>query len=285
MARVKKKKKPLRGSIRQNTSRDAEHEGWLRWFGFWPRLALLVLGCIALLVLAGWLWRGQWPRQKRAELKEITLQATQEMGFAIKDLSVEGRKYTDKKELLDALRLSSGAPIFTFDPHGAYARIMKLPWTKSVVILRNLPNKIVVQLVERKPVARWQHDKKTIVIDAEGKELKAAKIDQFSHLPLIVGDVASTQTEELLSLLAGFPMISQSLKAAVRVAERRWNLHLRPDITVRLPEADVFDAMTRLTKLIKEQKITDRNVKAIDLRLAEKVFIEPIEMENGEDDK
>jgi len=280
MARVKKRKRPLRGSIRQNASRETDSKGWFHWFGFWPRLALLVLGCIALLVLAGWLWRGQWPRQQRAQLKETTLEVTQKIGFAIKALHVEGRKYTDKEELLSALKLSSGAPIFTFDPHAAYARIMKLPWTKSVVILRNLPNKIIVRLVEREPVARAQHDKKTIVIDAEGKELTAAKIDQFSHLPLIVGDVASSQTEALLSLLAKFPMISQRLKAAVRVAERRWNLHLRPNVTVRLPETGAHDAMIRLTKLIKEQKITDRNVKSIDLRLPEKVFIEPVEMES-----
>jgi cell division protein FtsQ len=149
--------------------------------------------------------------------------------------------------------------------------------------LRSLPHKITVHLVEREPVARWQHEDKTMVIDAEGFELTAAKVEQFPNLPLIVGDVEPKQTEALLSLLSEYPMVASRLKAAVRVAERRWNLHLQPNITVRLPEDYAQEAMARLTRLIKDQKITERDVKAIDLRLPEKVYIEPVNQDKPSD--
>ena len=65
------------------------------------------------------------------------------------------------------------------------------------------------------------------------------------------------------------------MKAAVRASERRWNLHLRPEIMVRLPEGNITSALQRLAQLIREQKILERNIVAIDLRFPDKFVIEP----------
>lgn len=273
MPRVKRK--PLRGSVQQNTAQD-NGENWMRFFGFWPRLALLVVGCIALIILTGWLWNGQWPRAKRHELKQATLEITQDIGFAIEDVTVEGRHYTDKKDILLALGISAGAPIYSFNPHNAQANIIKLPWVKSASILRSLPNRIIITIKERAPVAQWKRKNNTVIIDTDGTPISAASVSQFPSLPLIIGDVKPEQTKKLISILQEFPLITQRLKSAVRIAKRRWDLRLHPHITVRLPQQDVSHAMKRLKTLIKKQKIASRGVKAIDLRLRDKIFIEPI---------
>jgi cell division protein FtsQ len=66
------------------------------------------------------------------------------------------------------------------------------------------------------------------------------------------------------------------MTAAVRVGERRWDVHLEPDVIARLPEKDIDDALKRLSDLITDKKILERNVAAIDLRLPDRLVIEPV---------
>jgi len=277
MPRVKKKKKPLRGSVRQNTAtaKRGSNEESRPWFGFGARLALLILVTIAIIVSTAWLWRSEWPHRQARRATNAILRLTQKTGFAVTDVMVQGRHYTNKQALLEALGIKAGAPIVLFSPEQAHENIMALPWSESVSVLRSMPNKIIVRLSERQPMARWQHNGKTVVIDRDGKELTEAQADQFLNLPLVVGDAAPEQTKDLLSSLQAFPVVARLLKAAVRVGERRWNFYIQPNLLIRLPEDGIDDALVKLTTLIQEQKITDRNVVAVDLRLPDRMVIEP----------
>lgn len=270
MARVKKK--PLRGSVRQNTL-DLEENG--PRFTFGVRLALMVIGAIGMILLISWVWNSEWPRTLKAKVEQATLKATQKAGFAVADVIVEGRHYTDRTTLYYALGVEHKSPVFAFDPVKAHENIMNLPWTESVTVLRSMPNKIIIKLKERQPMARWQHNDQTIVIDSQGKPLTAAKPEQFAHLPLVVGMAAPEQTQTLLSLLQEFPVVADALKAAVRVGERRWNFFLRPNLLIRLPEHQTENALTKLTQLIQEQKILDRNIISVDLRIPDRMVIDP----------
>lgn len=274
MPRIAKKKKPLRGSVRQNTMIQRAQET-RPWFGFGARLALLVLCTMAIIVLSAWLWHSDWTHRQTQRAANAALNATRRAGFAVADVMVEGRYYTKREDLLAALGVTAGSPIFTFDPQDAHEKLMALPWTESVMVLRSLPNKIMVRLTERRPMARWQHDNKTTVIDREGRELTAAKPEQFPNLPLVVGDAAPEQTKALLAQLHAYPVVAQTLKAAVRVGKRRWNLYLQPNVLIRLPERGMPEALSKLTDLIQEQKITDRDILAVDMRLPDRLVIEP----------
>lgn len=275
MPRLMRKKKPLRGSVRQNTMLQRAREEAPPWFGFGARLALLVLGAIAVLLFSAWLWHSDWTHRQIQRVNDGTLNLTRRAGFSVSDVMVEGRYYTKREDILGALGVRAGSPIFTFDPQEAYGRIMALPWTESVSVLRSMPNKIIVRLAERHPMARWQHDEKTVVIDRVGRELAAAKPENFPNLPLVVGDAAPEQTKALLARLHAYPPIAQALKAAVRVGKRRWNLYLQPNILIRLPELDMDAALIKLTQLIQEQKIMERAIVAVDLRLPDRLVIEP----------
>jgi cell division protein FtsQ len=270
-------KKPLRASVRQNTMRRASDEegGWLPRLSFGVRLALMLLAAIGLLIFVSWSWHNRWPQRMAARFNDSVLRATQQTGFSVGDVTLEGRRYTDPQAVLAALGVTKDGPIFAFDPQGAYDKIMALPWTESVSVIRSLPHGIIIRLVEREPIARWQHDDKTVVIDGKGRELTAAKPEQFANLPLVVGNAAPAQTQALLMMLADYPVVARVLKAAVRVGQRRWNFYLQPDILVRLPEHDPDAALARLTRLIQNDKVLDRPIAAIDLRFADREILEP----------
>jgi cell division protein FtsQ len=246
-----------------------------RRIGFGVRLSLLAGSAIVIIGFAIWLLHSGWLERKAEEIKTASLQLTQKAHFAVHDIIVKGRQHTEKTDLFAALGVSEGTPIFAFDPAEAYTRIRALPWIASAVVERRLPDTIIVNLTERVPAARWQHDNQTVVIDSEGKELTGTKPEAFPNLPLVVGLGAPAQTQALQRALAAFPTIATAVKAAVRVSERRWDLHLQPNVIARMPEQNMEAALARLAKLIQEQKVLERNVVAVDLRLPDREFIEP----------
>ncbi len=266
---------PLRGSVSQNFSSRSRGRTSPPIFTLGWRLALLVGSAAMLLLLGTWLWHSGWPERQADRLANASLRMTKKARFALKDITVKGRKYTSKKEILDALGVSAGMPILAIDLDAAHTRLTQLPWIESVSIKRQLPDTLAVRLTEREPMARWQNGGQITVIDRKGAPLTIAKPEDFASLLLVVGPDAPKETEALLTALKDFPSIRQVLKAAVRVGERRWNLHLQPGMIARLPEDGMAAALKRLAYLIQEQKVLERNIVAIDLRQTDRFFIEP----------
>jgi cell division protein FtsQ len=63
------------------------------------------------------------------------------------------------------------------------------------------------------------------------------------------------------------------VRAAVLVAERRWNLKFKSGLDVRLPEEGAAQALETLMVLDREKKLLSRDLTAIDLRLPGRVTV------------
>jgi cell division protein FtsQ len=266
---------PLRGSVTQNTTSVRIRAKDKTRLSFLIRFSVLAGSLVIIFGVLLWLWHIGWPQRQTEKVMEAGLHVTQKAQFAVKDIVVEGRQQVSKDGLTSALGTIAGAPILSFDPVAAQNRIAKLPWVASAVVERRLPDTIVVKLTERVPMARWQHEDHTVVIDTEGAELPEAKLEQFQQLPLVVGSDAPGQASSLLDTLKEYPAITQHMTAAVRVGERRWDIHLQPKTVAKLPETNMTHALSRLSDLIVDQKILERDIVAIDLRDPSKLVIEP----------
>ena len=99
-----------------------------------------------------------------------------------------------------------------------------------------LPDTLVVEIVERRPLALWQHDKKFALIDEEGQVIVRDDVGPFRDLMVVVGEDAPANATALVQMLASEPELMRRVKAAVRVGGRRWNLRLADGIDVKLPE-------------------------------------------------
>ena len=83
----------------------------------------------------------------------------------------------------------------------------------------------------------------------------------------------SAPANDFLAIVDRYPDIRGMLRASILVAERRWNLRLNNGIDVRLPEADVEQALERLVRLDREKKLLSRDIVAVDLRLPDRVTV------------
>ena len=201
------------------------------------------------------------------------VQETGLLGLTVSDISVEGRETTDRETILAALDAGPGTPILAVSPTRAKDQLEALPWVRTAVIERRLPGTIYVRLVERKPLALWQHGGKIELIDREGDVIPVVQLDQFASLPMVVGEGAPRHAAELLHLLASEPELAARVTAAIRVGNRRWNLRIDNAIDVLLPADEAANAWSQLARLERSNAILKRDLQSIDIRLPDRLVL------------
>jgi cell division protein FtsQ len=194
-------------------------------------------------------------------------------GFKIGEVYVAGRVHTDTKTLLATADLSLGAPIFGFDPETVRRRIEGLAWVESAAVERRLPATVAITIIERKPIALWQHNEHISMIDATGSNLGPSSLDAAPGLPLVVGGDAAEHAAELIELLAVYPEIAKRVQASSWIGSRRWNLELDNGVEVLLPEDGVAEALRQLADAEASSRLFERDVAAVDLRLPGRMTI------------
>lgn len=195
------------------------------------------------------------------------------IGFTVQQVTVTGRNRTSSDAVMTALGVERGDPILAVDVEAARFRLERLDWVQSATVKRLLPDTIHVELVERRPFAIWQRGGRLSVIDRQGGVITEAGLEGFSHLPFVVGHGAARHAGALIEVLERQPEFFARVRAAVRVANRRWNLRLENGVDVRLPEVGAAEALRDLAALDSAHRILSRDIQAIDLRLSDRLSI------------
>lgn len=237
------------------------------------RAMILSLGIAGLLGGANWLWQDGWYGRQWQAAVARAYDLTADAGLKVGDLLVEGRQRTRRSRILEALRVRRDTPILTIDPRAARERLKALPWVRDATVERRLPDVVYIRLVERRPLALWQHGGRLAVIDRTGSVVPQADPRHFATLPLVVGPDAPQHAAELIAVLDGQPDLKSEVLAAVRVGGRRWNIRLKGGIDVRLPEGDLAGAWEQLARIEREHGVLERDVVVIDLRLPDRLVV------------
>jgi cell division protein FtsQ len=216
-----------------------------------------------------------------ATLRERFGGATAFAGLRITDVVIEGRANTPEPLLRAALGVTDGDPILGFSVEQARQRVETLSWVEHATVERRLPGTVVVFLQERRPFAIWQNQGKFVLIDRAGQIVANQNVSEFRQLPLVVGAGAPAASATLIDALTDRPELQKRVIAAVRVAERRWNLRLNNGADVMLPEGHEVQALDRLMKLQQAHFLLDRPLAAIDMRLADRLVLRPRESDTA----
>lgn len=225
------------------------------------------------------LWLGAWfvlsggVARSGLWIEEQSYHLTAQAGFAVTDILVEGRVYTDADVLRAIINIERGDPLFSFHPAAAKKQIEKISWVRAAQVERRLPSTIYIGLEERKPLALWQHQERVRVIDDEGVILTDNALDNFKDLPIAVGENAPDHIADLLALIEAEPLIEKRLEAVSWIGDRRWDLKLKNGIKVKLPEDDIGFALRRLALAQEEDGLLDKDITVINARERDRLTV------------
>jgi cell division protein FtsQ len=195
------------------------------------------------------------------------------VGLGLERVTVSGISQMRESELLLAAGLSPKTSLAFLSVTEVRERLENVPLVKSASVRKLYPNELVVSLTEREPHAIWQNNGELFITAADGTVIDLMQDERFADLPLVVGEGANARTRDYLALLDAAGPLKSRIRAGTLVSGRRWTLKMDNGMDVRLPETGTAEALARLVKLEREQKILEKDVLAIDLRMPDRVVV------------
>ncbi|MEC7154877.1 MAG: FtsQ-type POTRA domain-containing protein, partial [Pseudomonadota bacterium] len=119
---------------------------------------------ILVLALVG-IFTAESTRPTADYLRDGFFDATAKAGLYVTDITVEGRRRTQREDLLAVTQIAAGMPILRVDLDAMQTRIKKLPWVNNVTVVRRLPGIIHLPVREREPVALYVEGGQTALVD------------------------------------------------------------------------------------------------------------------------
>jgi cell division protein FtsQ len=207
------------------------------------------------------------------------VQDTATAGFEIRHVEVSGTKEMPRLPVYDAALSGPSNAMLNADLPAIRARLLALPWVADASVARQLPDTLSIGIVERRPVALWQHRQRFALIDINGQVLPTSDLTRFAKLPVVVGAGANARVREMLALTASAPSLSNRVDAAVLVGGRRWDVKFKSGETLALPDtpAAATAAFKRFAKLEsqlgEDRKLLGGRFQRFDMRLPGQITV------------
>jgi cell division protein FtsQ len=274
--KIKRGAKPVKHKAKAEVVQREAAPLLQRLFGPMQRRVLLLglsVLAVAALGLAGWAF--DWPGKARGTLALGSAAA----GLEIRHVEVRGLEQVSRLAVYEAVLAGPSNPMLATDLAAIRTRLQAMPWVADASVSRRLPDTVVVDVRERKPVALWQYRGRFHLIDITGRVLASDALDAFAALPLVVGDGANAQVAALLDLADVAPDLTAKVDAAVLVGERRWNLRFKSGETLMLPDTPerARQALSRFAALEEslpvDRKLLGGNFERFDLRMPGQMIV------------
>ena len=194
-------------------------------------------------------------------------------GFRLQSVAITGRKQMTEPEILAAAGITERTSLLFLDVTAARTALESTPRIARASVRKMYPGELHITVEEREPFALWQSGGKISVIAADGAVLGPYDERASAKLPLVVGPGAAAKARDFLAVVDSFPALKDQIRAAVLVADRRWNLRLKNGLDIRLPETEVPEALARLAALDADKKLLSRDISAVDMRLPDRVSV------------
>jgi len=107
--------------------------------------------------------------------------------FILSDIVIIGNKKLKYESIVKASSCNIGENIFKIDTKKGEENIKLIPYIKDCRIKRQLPDKIIIEIKERKEIAAIEYLDYLVYIDNEGYILEIDTNDKGIELPVITG--------------------------------------------------------------------------------------------------
>ena len=196
-------------------------------------------------------------------------------GFAVKRVEVTGIDRMERLTVYAVALDQNSRAMPLVDLEKVRGQLLQYGWIADARVSRRLPDTLVVDIVERKPAAVWQHEGQLSLIDAHGIMLEPVALNAMPDLPLVIGPDANVQATALTELLVHAPRLKPMLAGATWVGGRRWDLRFQSGEVLALPEGETIAAaaLRKFTEMDGAERLLGRGFVRFDMRDPAKMFV------------
>ncbi|HWH16825.1 MAG TPA: cell division protein FtsQ/DivIB [Allosphingosinicella sp.] len=203
-------------------------------------------------------------------------------GFAVERVEIKGAHQVPRLQIYNVAWDQPSTAMPLVDLEYTRQRLLRFGWVKEARVSRRWPDTLVIDIVERRPTAIWQHNRQLALIDADGVVLDQVKLDAMPDLPLVIGPEANRHAGELARLTEAAPQLKPMIEGATWVGGRRWDLRFQSGEVLALPEGEetARKSLVQFARMDQSAQLLGRGLVRFDMRVPGK-FIVRVSREPG----
>lgn len=198
-----------------------------------------------------------------------------ETGFEVKRVDVRGVKNLNELMVYERALAERDRAMPLVDLDKLRNELLELSWVKDARVSRQLPDTLVIDIVERKPSAVLRKADRFVLIDKTGHELEVISRKDAQGKLIVSGPGAGQQVPELTQLLDAAPALKPRVAEAEWIGNRRWNLTFQTGQVLALPEGqqESASALVTFARLDGTNRLLGGKVTAFDMRAKDRIYM------------
>ena len=159
-------------------------------------------------------------------------------GYKVRNIDVRGTERLNEMRVYERAMGREDLSMPLVDLAELRAELLTLSWVQDARVSRQLPDTLVIDIVERQPHAVLRRADRLMLIDSTGAELEPISAEAANGMLMISGEGAQGKVEDLAALLDTAPALQPQVKAAEWIGNRRWDLTFVTDQRLAPPEGE-----------------------------------------------
>jgi len=192
--------------------------------------------------------------------------------FSIKEIKIKNNILVDQEIIIKKLSKIYGKNILFLRKNEIEDPLKSIDFLRKAEVKKIYPNKIIITVLETKPIGIIIKKNKKYILDTSSKLIKYNEKILSNPLPLIFGDNAENKFINLFNLLEKHEFPMDKIKNYYYFQIGRWDLKLFNKQLIRLPANEIASAIQLASELLKRKDF--ENYSIIDLRINGKVITE-----------
>lgn len=196
-------------------------------------------------------------------------------GFEVRRVEVRGVQRINELKVYERVLGERDRAMPLVDLDALREDLLQLSWVKDARVSRQLPDSLVVDIVERTPHAVLRKPDRIVLIDELGNELEPISPANAKGQLIIEGPGAAREVQALNRLLDAAPAIRPQVTEAEWVGNRRWNLTFKTGQMLALPqgEDESADALVTFARMDGVNRLLGGKVATFDMRAPERIYM------------
>jgi cell division protein FtsQ len=202
-------------------------------------------------------------------------QVAKAAGFEVKHVDVRGVHNLNELKVYERALAQRDLAMPLVDLATLRQDLLGLSWVKDARVSRQLPDTLVIDIVEREPHAVLRKADRFVLIDETGHELETVARGRAQGKLIVSGLGAGQQVLALNQLLDAAPALKPRVQEAEWIGNRRWNLTFKTGQVLALPEGDEASAgaLVSFARLDGTNRLLGGKVTIFDMRAPDRIYL------------
>ncbi len=199
--------------------------------------------------------------------------AAAKTGFEVRRVEVRGVKRLNELKVYERALAQRNLAMPLVDIDALRAELIELSWVQDARVSRQLPDTLVIDIVERKPHAVLRMPDHLVLIDETGHPLEPISSAGAKGKLILSGLEVGKQVGTLSALLDAAPALRPQVREAAWLGNRRWNLVFKTGQVLALPEGKKASAaaLVSFARLDGTNRLLGGKVAAFDMRAPDRI--------------